>query len=127
MTTPTLAARRALAVVAALATLASAPAEAQRAHAAAATPPWAPGLATAAASRPSAALFATAETPEALRAHASASGSKRGLALLMIGAGIGLIYGGREVEDAAGFPGAVMRFTGIAGVGGGLLFSCGCL
>ncbi|HYW08826.1 MAG TPA: hypothetical protein VE913_17825 [Longimicrobium sp.] len=48
-------------------------------------------------------------------------------ALAVVGAGVALVYGGREVQDAIGFPGAVLRYTGYAAVVAGALFGCGCL
>ncbi len=101
--------------------LAAGPAGAQQAPDAA--PFRAQRLATLAAP----AYFAARPAAPRLPALRSASPSKLGTALLLVGAGVGLIYGGQEAQDAIGFPGAVLRYTGYAAVAGGALFACGCL
>jgi hypothetical protein len=60
--------------------------------------------------------------------EAGASGpSKVGQAVLLLGVGIGLTAGGRELEPSIGFPGAILRYTGIGVTALGVLSFCGCL
>ncbi|HEX8320550.1 hypothetical protein [Longimicrobium sp.] len=61
-------------------------------------------------------------------ADAGAAGpSKVGQAVLLLGLGIGLTAGGRELESSIGFPGAILRYTGIGVTALGVLSFCGCL
>lgn len=60
--------------------------------------------------------------------EAGASGPSRvGQAVLLLGLGIGMTAGGRELETSIGFPGAILRYTGIGVTALGVLSFCGCL
>lgn len=107
--------------------VASAPALAQQA--ATAAPPAAGPLRPvwyAAASAPSQVRSRVTISPALVDAGAD-RGSSLGATVLLLGVGIGMTVGGRELEPSIGFPGAVIRYTGIGMTALGLLSFCGCL
>jgi hypothetical protein len=109
-----------------LVVVASAPALAQ--HAAAAAPPTAGPLRPVwyALSAPPQVRSPVTFSPTLVDAGAD-RGSKLGATVLLLGVGIGMTVGGRELEPSIGFPGAVIRYTGIGMTALGLLSFCGCL